>query len=182
MTTHTHTDSGGLDLPLPAGATWEQPSDPPKDNPGHPGRYVFAVRYQTVREARLPAPDCIRSAADAAALFRRYIGDPDREHFFALALSTRHIPLGLHTVSIGGLASAPIHPREVFAFAIERRAAAVIVGHNHPSGDPEPSRDDIAITEQLKAAGRLLGIELLDHIITGATSFVSLRERRLAFP
>src|SRR5438552_2057531 len=97
------------------------------------------------------------------------------------SLSTAEL-LGIADVSVGGLASAPVHPREVFKEAIRHSAAAVIVVHNHPSGHPEPSGDDVAITAQLRAAGRLMGIEILDHIIIGERAFVSLREQRQGFP
>ncbi|HXF83400.1 MAG TPA: JAB domain-containing protein, partial [bacterium] len=93
----------------------------------------------------------------------------------------RHEILDVVDVAVGGLASAPVHPREVFKDAIRRSAAAVILVHNHPSGDPEPSRDDLLITEQLRAAGRLVGIEVLDHLIIGERTFVSLREQGQGF-
>jgi len=122
----------------------------------------------------------IRCAADAATLCAG-MRALDREHFRAILLNTRHEVLGIADVSIGGLASAPVHPREVFKEAIRRSAAAVIVVHNHPSGHPEASRDDVLITEQLRAAGRLVGIEVLDHIIIGDRTFASLREQRQGF-
>ena len=107
----------------------------------------------------------------------------DREHFRVILLSTRHEVLGIADVSVGGLASAPVHPREVFKEAIRHSAAAVIVVHNHPSGHPEPSGDDVAITAQLRAAGRLMGIEILDHIVIGKHGqHASLRERGLYAP
>lgn len=130
-----------------------------------------------------PAPirQVVRSAADVAAICgsMRHL---DREHFRAILLNTRHEILDIIDVSVGGLASAPVHPREVFKGAIRRSAAAVILVHNHPSGDPEPSRDDVAITEQLRAAGRLVGIEVLDHLIIGERAYTSLHERRQGFP
>ncbi|MDQ7819407.1 MAG: DNA repair protein RadC [Armatimonadota bacterium] len=128
-----------------------------------------------------PLRRAIRCAADAAALCAsmRLL---DREHFRAILLNTRHEVLDVVDVSVGGLQSAPVHPREVFKEAIRRSAAAVIVVHNHPSGHPEPSRDDVLITEQLRAAGRLVGIEVLDHIIVGERDYCSLRERQLGFP
>ncbi len=134
---------------------------------------------------RLLAPEpqrqIVRTAAEAAAVcapMRRL----DREHFRVLMLNTRHELLDVVDVSVGGLASAPVHPREVFKEAIRRSAAAVILVHNHPSGHPEPSRDDVLITEQLRAAGRLVGIEVLDHLIIGERTFASLREQRQGFP
>jgi len=131
--------------------------------------------------APAPARRVVRSAADAAAVcapMRRL----DREHFRVLLLNTRHEILDVVDVSVGGLASAPVHPREVFKEAIRRSAAAVILVHNHPSGHPEPSRDDVLITEQLRAAGRLVGIEVLDHVIIGERTYTSLREQRQGFP
>jgi DNA repair protein RadC len=130
-----------------------------------------------------PAPPrrVVRCAADAAAVCAP-MRTLDREHFRAILLNTRHEVLDIVDVSVGGLASAPVHPREVFKEAIRRSAAAVIVVHNHPSGHPEPSRDDLLITEQLRAAGRLIGIELLDHVIVGERGYASLREQRQGFP
>jgi len=143
---------------------------------------LYAVRFEMVRET-VPQiePRTIRHAKDAGDLLLRLIGGKDREHFVALALNTQHEVTAAHVVSIGGLAGAPVHPREVFKFAIAMSAAAVIIGHNHPSGNPEPSHDDILITEQLRAAGRLLGIEVLDHIIVGERRTISLREERKGF-
>ncbi len=129
----------------------------------------------------VPARRLVRSAADAAAAcapMRRF----DREHFRVILLNTRHEILDIVDVSVGGLASAPVHPREVFKEAIRRSAAAVILVHNHPSGHPEPSGDDVLITEQLRAAGRLVGIEVLDHLIIGERTYTSLREQRQGFP
>lgn len=128
-----------------------------------------------------PARRVIRSAADVAAVcapMRRL----DREHFRVVLLNTRHEVLEVVDAAVGGLASAPVHPREVFKEAIRRSAAAIILVHNHPSGHPEPSRDDILITEQLRAAGRLVGIEVLDHLIIGERTYTSLREQRQGFP
>jgi len=99
------------------------------------------------------------------------------ETFGALALDVRHRLRGEHEVSKGCLTSSLVHPREVFHFAIAARAAALILFHNHPSGDPEPSAEDVAITRRLVSAGTLMGIEVLDHVILGAGRFVSLKER-----
>jgi len=101
----------------------------------------------------------------------------DREHFKAVLLSTRHDVLAVEDVAVGGLNSAVIHPREVFKAAIRWSAAAVILVHNHPSGDAEPSADDLRITARLAEAGRVLGIEVLDHVVVGDGRYVSLRER-----
>jgi DNA repair protein RadC len=120
----------------------------------------------------------IRVPGEAAPLLAQYIGDTDREVFVVALLTVRHRVLGLHTVSVGCLPSSLVHPREVFKPAILAGSAALLLAHNHPSGDPEPSAEDIALTRRLTSAGQLLGIEILDHLILGeAGRFVSLRER-----
>ena len=98
------------------------------------------------------------------------------ESFFVLLLDARHRVLAVRAVSTGGLASAPVHPREVFAPAIRERAAAVVVAHNHPSGDPVPSVDDRRVTERLRQAGELVGIDVLDHVVVGRERFFSFAD------
>ncbi len=119
----------------------------------------------------------IRSPDDAARLLAPQMANLDREHFRAILLNTKHEVLAVVEVAVGSLDSAPIHPREVFKEAVRRSAAAVIVAHNHPSGNPEPSGDDLAITARLRAAGHIVGIDVLDHLIIGHGRSVSLRER-----
>ena len=94
-------------------------------------------------------------------------------------MDTKNRVLSIKTVSIGDLSSSIIHPREVFKDAIVASAASLIVAHNHPSGDPTPSADDVAVTKRLMDAGGILGIDLLDHIVIGDGKFVSLKERGL---
>jgi len=101
----------------------------------------------------------------------------DRERFVGLYLDARHRVVRRHTVSIGTLTASLVHPREVFAPAIRARAAALVVVHNHPSGDPEPSPEDCALTERLKEGARLLGVDLLDHVVVARGGYVSFRER-----
>jgi DNA repair protein RadC len=104
----------------------------------------------------------------------------DREHFTVVLLDARNRVVGVNTVSIGTLTASLVHPREVFKPAILANAAAIIVAHNHPSGDPEPSNEDVAITQRLGEAGALLGIRLLDHLVLGADgAFVSLADREV---
>jgi DNA repair protein RadC len=140
------------------------------------GRDVRDVPGSGVRLAERPA---LQSPADAARLFTEYIGASDREIFAAAFLTVRHRIIALQTVSVGCLTSSIVHPRELFKVAIVSNAAALVVSHNHPSGDPEPSADDLALTRRLRAAGELLGIELLDHVIVGDARYVSLKERGL---
>lgn len=116
---------------------------------------------------RVAAPQ-VHSARDVARLLHELIGDADREHFVAVYLDGRHRATHVHVVSVGHLLGALVHPREVFKGALLSNAAALVVGHNHPSGELLPSSEDSAVTERLKAAGELLGIELLDALIIGA--------------
>jgi DNA repair protein RadC len=140
-----------------------------------PGFRIALVREPGVKLAERPQ---LRVPAQAAPLFAQYIGEIDREIFTVALLTVRHRVLGLHTVSVGCLTSSLVHAREVFKPAILAGAAAVLLAHNHPSGDPEPSSEDVALTRRLVSAGQLLGIEVLDHLILGeAGRFVSLRER-----
>jgi len=99
------------------------------------------------------------------------------ETFGLLALDARRRLRHELVISVGCLTASLVHPREVFQEAIAGRAAAIIVFHNHPSGDPEPSTEDLALTRRLASAGALLGIELLDHVILGAGRYLSLRDR-----
>ncbi|HEY8531410.1 MAG TPA: DNA repair protein RadC [Limnochorda sp.] len=103
----------------------------------------------------------------------------DREQFRVLLLDARSRLIHQHVVAVGGLDSAPVHPREVFKEAIKRSAASVILAHNHPSGDPEPSAPDLGVTRRLCRAGEILGIEVVDHIIVAQGGFVSFRAKGL---
>jgi DNA repair protein RadC len=104
----------------------------------------------------------------------KHIGQEDREHFVIIMLDTRNKLIGLHTVSIGTLNANLIHPREVFKAPIISNAASIILGHNHPSGDLEPSKEDYDVTDRLKKSGELLGIRILDHIIVSDRSYRSI--------
>jgi len=99
-----------------------------------------------------------------------------KECFSVLYLNTRNQPVGCEKVAVGGLNVAALQPREVFGPALTLGAAAVILAHNHPSGDPTPSPEDLAVTRHLQEAGRLLGVEVLDHLVVCAERFKSLRE------
>lgn len=101
----------------------------------------------------------------------------DRECLFCLHLTIKHKVVSYEVVSIGSLNQSVVHPREVFKAAILFNASEIILAHNHPSGDPEPSPEDITVTSKLIEAGKTIGIEVLDHIIFGDRGFVSLKER-----
>lgn len=119
---------------------------------------------------------CVRSAMDVYRLVRGDMESLDREHFCILMLNARNQVLRREVVSIGCLDSAIVHPREIFKNCIKRSAASVILVHNHPSGDPTPSGEDLEITRRLSEGGKLLGITVLDHVIIGKGRYSSLRE------
>jgi DNA repair protein RadC len=100
-----------------------------------------------------------------------------QEHFVTLYLNTKNQVLHKKTVFIGSLNASIVHPREVYKEALRRSAASIICIHNHPSGDPSPSREDIEVTKRLNECGKILGIDLLDHLIIGENKFVSLKEK-----
>lgn len=119
----------------------------------------------------------LQSPAEAARyLLPRYSPRPV-ETFGLLALDARHRLRREAVISVGCLTASLVHPREVFQEAVVSRAAAIVLFHNHPSGDPEPSAEDLALTRRLAAAGSLMGIEVLDHLVLGAGRYVSLKER-----
>lgn len=121
----------------------------------------------------------IRSPENAAALVMEEMRHLDREHFWALLLNTKNQVLARETISIGTLNSSAIHPRELFKAAIRRSAAAVILVHNHPSGDPTPSQQDIEVTRRLVDAGNIIGISVLDHLVIGDNKFTSFKAKGL---
>jgi DNA repair protein RadC len=126
-------------------------------------------RVTLVREGKIPTYESrIRSSANAYSVLQEFLADTDREHFVILMLDQKNQVIGINTVSIGSLTASVVHPREVYKPLILSNAAAVILGHNHPSGDPQPSKEDRAITQRLKEAGTLLGINVLDHLVIGA--------------
>ena len=121
----------------------------------------------------------IRGPRDVFGRLGPLLRDRRQEEFWVLSLDTQNRVLIERCLTIGLLNSSLVHPREVFAPAITSGAASLILAHNHPSGDPEPSPEDIAVTRQLVESGRLLGIPVRDHIVLGDGSFVSLQERGL---
>jgi DNA repair protein RadC len=125
------------------------------------------------------AKPTIRSPQDVANLVSPDFKTEKREHFMALFLDTRNQVTRRKTISIGGLDASLIHPRELFKEAISCLAASVIVSHNHPSGDPTPSQEDLDVTQRLIEAGKIIGIDLLDHVVVGDGRWVSMKERGL---
>ena len=132
---------------------------------GIPVYRVSLVRESTLPYAKVPQ---MRNSQCVAQLLQEYLKDTDREHFVVLFLDQKNRLTGMHTVSMGSMTASVIHPREVFKAAILAQAAAIVCGHNHPSGDVQPSREDRATTTRLLQAGKILGIDLVDHVIIGA--------------
>lgn len=120
-----------------------------------------------------------RHVAELLLAFREAQRLPSqKEAFLCLSLDTRHRPLAVDLVSLGSLQSSVVHPREVFRPAVALGAAAIIIAHNHPSGEVHPSAEDEAVTDRLREAGRILGIPLLDHLILGSGRFYCFAEER----
>jgi DNA repair protein RadC len=138
------------------------------------------VRELTKRRYAKQAPTPIRGPDDVAVLPAvKRLTRAKREHFIVLLLNARHECEAIETVSVGSLNASIVHPREVFRPAILASAASIVLVHNHPSGDPEPSEEDIAITKRLVQVGELHGIGVLDHIIVASRGVVSFRSRQL---
>lgn len=131
-------------------------------------------RLASATQCHQPA---IRGPEDAASLVMEEMRHFDREHFCALLLNTKHQLIAQEVISIGTLNSSLVHPRELFKTAIKRSASAIILVHNHPSGDPTPSSEDREITRRLQEAGSIIGIEVLDHIVIGDNKFISFRDK-----
>jgi DNA repair protein RadC len=119
----------------------------------------------------------IRSPQDVSTYLMEDLRYLQKEHFVCLFLNTKNHVIGQETLSMGSLNASIVHPREVFRAAIKRSSASIICVHNHPSGDPTPSPEDIQMTARLVEAGRIIGIEVLDHIILGDQNFISLKEK-----
>ncbi|HAY83617.1 MAG TPA: hypothetical protein DCY42_01465, partial [Chloroflexi bacterium] len=136
------------------------------------------------RRLNLEAPEerpSINSPGDAAGLVMYEMQALEKEHLRVILLDTRNHVIEIHEVYRGSLNASVVRVGEVFTPAVRRNAASILVVHNHPSGDPSPSPEDISITRSLLQAGKLLQIELLDHIIIGQGKYVSLKEKGLGF-
>lgn len=118
----------------------------------------------------------VRHGGDVAQVVRHTARGSRRENFFVVLLDVRSRVMALHQVSTGVVDSAPVHPREVFGPAVREAAVAVVIAHNHPSGDPSPSRQDHEVTDRLKSAGTLLGIDVLDHVVVGTDRYYSFAD------
>lgn len=134
---------------------------------------------QRLARTRIGEPVIIRSPRDAADLLSEQLRYLQKEHFVCLFLNTKNHIIAQETLSIGSLNASIVHPREVFRAAMKCSSASIICAHNHPSGDPTPSPEDISITARLVEAGQIVGIDVLDHLVIGDGAFVSLKEQGL---
>jgi len=121
----------------------------------------------------------LKSPEDVVKLIKMKLKGKKKEHFLVLCLDTRNHLINCKSVSVGSLDTSVVHPREVFKEAITASAASVIFAHNHPSGDPEPSEEDIELTKRLVKAGEIIGIDVLDHIIVCDKGYLSLKAKNL---
>ncbi len=123
--------------------------------------------------------ETVKTPEDVVALVRSRLKSKKKEYFLALLLDTRNQLIRVAEISVGSLDSSIVHPREVFKEAVSASAASVLFAHNHPSGDPEASEDDINLTKRLAEAGEIMGIDVLDHVIIGEQKYLSLKREGL---
>ena len=140
---------------------------------------LYTVELRRSREIVFDEERKCECAMDVYYIFRGVVGDSDREHVLALYLDTQRELIGVHVVSVGSVSEAVLCGREVYKAALLLNAASVVVAHNHPSGEPEPSYQDRARTEVLEHAGVLLGVQLADHVIIGDERYFSFRNAGL---
>lgn len=139
--------------------------------------YAPVMRLTMIKESKTPVETKTLSNSIAVfSLLREYLAGADREHLVAIALNVKNKVLAVNTVSIGHLSGSIAHPREVFKFAILANAGGIILGHNHPSGDPAPSEADRKMTETMVAAGKILDIPVLDHVIVTEKWYYSFKD------
>ena len=137
-----------------------------------PVYHIELVRDRVIEAGSRPA---IHNSDAVVAILRDELLKADREKLICLTLNAKNVVIGMDIVSVGSLTSSVAHPREIFKSAILNNAAAIVLSHGHPSGDPSPSREDIQLTERIAKAGEILGIRLLDHVIIGEHGTYSFR-------
>ncbi|RAW15541.1 DNA repair protein RadC [Paenibacillus taichungensis] len=138
------------------------------------------ISLRVVRERTLPyQTNSIQKPQDAFELAKAFIGEEDREHCILICLDTKNKVTAIQTIAIGSLNAAIVHPREVFKAAILSNSASILFCHNHPSGDVTASSEDLEISQRIKKAGELIGIELLDSVIVSSSNYYSMKEHEL---
>jgi len=143
------------------------------------GLKLFQAISERYAKEKIPKKTPLTSPQEVASYFKEKLGREKKEHFLILSLDSRNNLIREKIISVGTLNANLVHPREVFKEAIDAHAASLVVSHNHPSGDPEPSEDDLAITKRLVEAGKIMGIDVLDHVIVTKKDFYSLKDRGL---
>lgn len=141
------------------------------------GIKLFQAISEKYAKEKIPKKILLNSPQAVVKYLREKLGREKKEHFLILSLDSRSNLIRENVISIGTLNANLVHPREVFKEAIDARAASVILAHNHPSGDPEPSENDLEITKRLIEAGKILGIEVIDHIIISKNNFLSIQNQ-----
>ncbi len=147
---------------------------------GHAKGIIILAALELGRRINQYKPEdkyIIRSPEDGADYVMEEMRNLNQEHLVVLFLNTKNQIIHRQTIFIGSLNASIVHPREIFREAVKRSAASIICAHNHPSGDPSPSQEDIHVTRRLVEAGKIMGIELLDHLVIGNNSFTSLKEK-----
>lgn len=140
---------------------------------------IATFKLSHIISTPVPSVTMIRSPSDVYELLEPEFRHLKQEQFICVFLNTKNGVIGKEIISIGSLNASIVHPREVFRPAIKRSSASIICAHNHPSGVPDPSPEDIEMTKRLVESGHILGIDVLDHIVVGNYTFVSLKERGL---
>jgi DNA repair protein RadC len=140
---------------------------------------AFELANRWNQSVTIPDKHTIKNPEDAYNEVKGKSRGEMKEHFWAILLNTRNQIIKTVEISVGSLDSSIVHPRELFKEAISASASSIIAAHNHPSGNPEASQDDIKLSHRLKEAGELVGIELVDHIIVGEGKFVSMKREGL---
>lgn len=162
----------------------EAPVEELQKIPGIGPNNIFGIKFfqaliKRYFQEKIPKKITLNSAGAVVKYLQEKLKGEQKEHFFVLSLDSRNQLLKISDVSVGTVNASLVHPREVFKEAIQVSASQIILVHNHPSGDPEPSEDDLEITKKLVESGKILGIEVLDHIIIGKNSFLSFKDRNL---
>ena len=139
--------------------------------------YLNRVTVMLVEEPLME--DQVKDSNDISQLLQEYMKYIDREHFVAVFLNGKQRVQSIHEVSVGTLTASMVHPREVFKAAILANAGSIIIAHNHPSGVVMPSEEDIMVTERLKEVGKIIGIDVIDHLIIGRDSYYSFAENNM---
>lgn len=134
------------------------------------------VSIKQVTTIREDVPEYVRSSMDLSHWLMSHFGDESQEHMFVFCLNTKNRVVSFSIVHTGTLNQSIAHPRDIFLRAVLSNAARILIAHNHPSGNPKPSENDLLFTQRCKEAGDILGIDVLDHIVFGTEKYISLRE------